>query len=342
MRLNLRPATPAILIAGAAAAQTPNIKSIDLYGTSQITVEEVRRKFGAEIEQVVKSYRAEDYATAERVRKTVEDGIMRMGDFAMARLSIIFNYDKERSVYVTVDIVDSKDKATRMEFLPAPAGVYADPDGLFKLWREYEKAASDLMSRGELAFSDACPAIHCLFGFNHPQLSKYLEAFDAGAAKHRALLVEILHKSRDQYQRGHAAYLLAHTKDAAGLVAALLPSVRDSSSYVRNNVLRVLIYAVRNSKEARVPIGPVLKAIEFPETTDRNKSLYVLDGLADLPENRRVIINEAGATLIRILRLTQPNNHDPAYSILKKVSGRQYGERDYAAWEQWLKESTGR
>jgi hypothetical protein len=36
-----------------------------------------------------------------------------------------------------------------------------------------------------------------------------------------------------------------------------------------------------------------------------------------------------------MLRMLKPNNHDPAYEILKLVSGESYGDRDYAAWEAW-------
>jgi len=37
-----------------------------------------------------------------------------------------------------------------------------------------------------------------------------------------------------------------------------------------------------------------------------------------------------------MLRLRQPNNHDFAHSILKQISGRSFGDREYAAWEAWL------
>jgi hypothetical protein len=40
------------------------------------------------------------------------------------------------------------------------------------------------------------------------------------------------------------------------------------------------------------------------------------------------------AKLIKLLRLLQPNNHSIAQSILKKVSGKDFGERNYKAWEE--------
>jgi hypothetical protein len=41
-----------------------------------------------------------------------------------------------------------------------------------------------------------------------------------------------------------------------------------------------------------------------------------------------------------MLRLSQPNNHDFAYKILRTVSGKDYKARDYAAWEKWLEENS--
>jgi hypothetical protein len=87
-----------------------------------------------------------------------------------------------------------------------------------------------------------------------------------------------------------------------------------------------------------VPIEPALEALDFPETTDRNKALAMIDGLADHPEHRAAILAH-GPVLIALLRLEQPNNHDYAFSILKKISGQTFGERDYVAWEKWLANS---
>jgi hypothetical protein len=52
----------------------------------------------------------------------------------------------------------------------------------------------------------------------------------------------------------------------------------------------------------------------------------------------RQVIKQAGPTLIKLLELEQPNNHDFVYSILKQVSGKDLGERDIAAWQRWLAE----
>lgn len=93
-------------------------------------------------------------------------------------------------------------------------------------------------------------------------------------------------------------------------------------------------------KDVAIPIDPFLEALDYPETTDRNKALATQDGLAARPENKPVLLNKAGPRLIKLLRLLQPNNHDFAYSILKKVSSTDFGERSYKDWEAWLSNSS--
>ena len=42
-----------------------------------------------------------------------------------------------------------------------------------------------------------------------------------------------------------------------------------------------------------------------------------------------------GVNLLRLLRSERPNIHEPAYEALKILSGRDYADRDYAAWDAW-------
>jgi hypothetical protein len=89
-----------------------------------------------------------------------------------------------------------------------------------------------------------------------------------------------------------------------------------------------------------VPLDPILDALVFPATTDRNKASAVLAGLTRREEHREAIAGRAGPVLLEMLRLQQPNNHDFAYMILTTISGKDYGERDYARWEAWVEKAT--
>lgn len=322
----------------AALAQTPEFKGLDLYGSSQITLEQVQQKLGDKITKFAESYSKKEYDTAENLHKEIITEIRQMGQFAHIELSTIIYYTQPQSLYLTIDLVDEKDRAERMTFLPDPTKEFADPDGLFKLWQEYEKAGFELLSKGELKSTmPECPVLHCLFGFDHPALKKYLEAFNNGAAKYKATLIQIIREDKDPEHRAYAAFVLAHLNDVNAVVNAMLPAIPDRHSAVRNNAMRVLAFIAERRKDADVPLDPILKAINYPTTTDRNKSLYILSGLADNPKNKKAITEKAGTLLLKLLRLNQLNNHDPAYSVLKKISGKEFGERDYKAWEDWLK-----
>lgn len=57
--------------------------------------------------------------------------------------------------------------------------------------------------------------------------------------------------------------------------------------------------------------------------------------LAESPPFKDAIRSRAVPAALRMLRLEQPNNHEPVYEILTKVSGERFADRDYAAWERW-------
>lgn len=321
-----------------ASADSPQFKGLDRYGSSQIALEQIKERFGDKIIRFAESYARQDMQAAERLYKEIVTGIRQMGQFAHVELSTIIYYASPQSLYLTIDLVDEKDRAERMNFLAEPTKEFAEPDGLFKLWQEYEQAGFALLAKGELKSTmPECPVLHCLFGFDHPSLKKYLEAFNSGAAKHRQTFVEMLREDKDPEHRAYSAFLLAHLADADEVVRALLPSIPDRHSGVRNNAMRVLAFIAERRRDVYIPLDPILKAINYPSTTDRNKSLYILSGVADNPKNRKPITQKAGPLLLKLLRLNQPNNHDPAYSVLKKISGKEFGERDYKAWEEWLK-----
>jgi hypothetical protein len=188
-----------------------------------------------------------------------------------------------------------------------------------------------------LTLSKTCPAWHCTHGFENSKLAPFLEKFNKLVPPNENKLARILKEdSRPQY-RGNAAFLLAHIKNGRAVANYVLGSVGDPSEMVRNNAVRVLGEIAMKHTEIDIPVEPILKVLNFPATTDRNKAGYVLSSLSQKPMNMKPIIQSGGFILFEMLKLKQPNNHDPAYLILKNVSGQNFGERDYHAWENWLK-----
>ena len=170
------------------------------------------------------------------------------------------------------------------------------------------------------------------------ELKKFGTIFTSRVPPNKAKLIRILREDGNTDNRANAAFLLAHIRDGQELIRTLSPSIFDSEEPVRNNVMRVLMDISFFHKEVRIPVEPVLAALSFPATTDRNKAAAILCGMSDRTEYQKAIIKQGGPVLLRMLKLSQPNNHDWTYLILQNVSGKEFGDRDYEAWEKWLRE----
>jgi hypothetical protein len=169
------------------------------------------------------------------------------------------------------------------------------------------------MNEGELSPKRVdCPAFHCFGDPAHAALRARATKFAERVPHRHDELVAILREDGRDDWRAAAAFLLAYTR----------------------------AHIAMHHPEIAIPLDPILEALEFPTTTDRNKAAAILSGVvkrsAVSPAVRHLVVERAGDTLFAMLQLSQPNNHDFAYEILKAVSGESYGERDHAAWEAWL------
>jgi len=323
------------------AAEQPVATTVDVYGTKQLTSQQVVSIYSKEIQTIASNIQSgvitapkqdqSDYLFAMNKMNT---NIKLKGQFAYVNISPII-YPNDPITHITIDVVEKTDKQRLSYFLPKPTQSISDPHHLIRYWQQYEQAGFSIVFK-EKKFPDTknCPAYHCLFGFDHPLLQKYQNTFEL-AEKYKHSLVRILRHDKDENKRAAAAYVLAHIKSKKELAKLLLPSINDSSSLVRNNTMRV-IGAIASDDEVNIPINNIVKALDFPSTTDRNKALYILSTLANKTENINHIKQHSGSYLIATLKLQQPNNHEFSYAILKKISGKNYSDRDYKAWETWL------
>lgn len=317
------------------------LKVIDVYGTERIDVAAVKARWGTKIQHALGTEDRDEFAKLET---EITDAIRaEHEEFGWVKLSPItyFNPDGRQS-YLTIDVVEKSDMASRLTFRPAPKGNVEDPAGLIAAWKEYEATFFGLLERNEISPARVdCPAFHCMGGYNHEKLKPFGEKFVRDVPANEAKLIRVLKKDKDEANRGAAAYLLAHIKDGKKLVALMLPMLDDPGALARNDATRVLANVARFHPEVAIPLEPVLHALNGPTTTDRNKAVAVVAGLVARPDGAKLyheVIKQAGPTLIKLLALEQPNNHDFAYSILKQVSGKDLGERDVAAWQRWLAE----
>lgn len=319
----------------AAAKGQSSLGAIDVYGSKRVSSIAISTDYGAKIEQWVRELN-QGQPESVRLKQEIETSIKNKYDLAYVDLSLITYFAPSSGQYLTVDVVEPQDAAKRMDFLPQPTGHFEDPDDLIALWNEYLETAFDLQRSGQFQYPKSCPVWHCTHGFEHPKLASYLDQFNRRVPPNESKLARILKEDERAGFRANAAFLLAHIQNGASVARYSLESIRDPSSLVRNNTLRVLSEIANSHPEIDVPLAPVLNALEFPSTTDRNKAGYTLVGLSKLEKNKTPIAKSSGRTLLLMLKLAQPNNHDPAYQILQNISGKSFGDRDYDSWENWL------
>ena len=335
-------AVPASTFSSAAAQEgMPRYRfgGADIYGTDAITVEAFDHRFGDRARALLPAIQAQDGEAIDSLLQSIGGELRALDDIVWTDLGLIFQ-PSDTTAYITFDVVVRADSARRLAYAPKPTGQVPDPGGLLALWQAYEERFLGTMMQGASpahATRENCPALHCLGGFGHDTaLARYESAFVERTPDHTQVLLRVLREDADEVDRGAAAYLLAHAGMPDTVVAALVDAMRDPGALVRNNATRVLMMAVQFDADLGVPLGPVIRNIDAPTTTSRNKALYLLLGLARRPEHHQRIAREAGPALLRLLRLIQPNNHDPAWQVLKEISGESFGDRDYAAWERWL------
>lgn len=337
-----------LVFSNPASAESNEEIKIDLYRTNQITTKDVEEKIGDKLKKMAhlipaNSSNLNSESTAKAAHKLMEEVIAEihsMGDFAYVNVSpVSYHYPNNKSLYFSIDVVDSKDKSRIPQLLSKPKETISDPDDLIKSWQEYESTGFDLAMQGTPAWFDIdkCPAHHCVFGFEHGALKKYEKMFNTLVPKNKKQLIAILQKDKDDKKRAAAAYLLAHLKSGQEVMEALSPSVFDSSTLVRNNVLHVVGGTLSHNPSIHFEPEKALFALDFPEERDRDKALLIIGELINKPAYSDYMKHHASPLLVEHLKLAQPSLHNSAYSILKKISGKNFADRDYKSWEQWVK-----
>lgn len=314
----------------------------DVYGSKKLTVDDLCEKYASELNKlrllIHNGQKESERLDITKTRESLSEKIREDYSLSYVRISTILYSDKE--VYITVDIVEKDDVNRRLHFNVLPDINQYVSDSLVDSWIEYEQKGFELFLQdpNNIKFSQ-CPGFHCLHGFEHPALVIYGEKFTAEVPKHKSRLVEILYKAKNPKKRAAAGYLLAYINDPYELCDILTSSIFDPSSQVRNSVMRVIGSLASQNKLKNFPTEKIVIALNFPDTTDRNKALYVILSLVDQPEYAEYFKLHARNLLVDNLKMKQPNLHKTAYAILNKL-GLEFDEYDYVAWEKWAESYT--
>ncbi|KTD17391.1 hypothetical protein [Legionella jordanis] len=324
---------------------------IDLYGVDEPIASKIIRQSNANIQRYVEmesnmgavSPDKMDDALSKHLKlhDQIINQIKKYGDFSFVDISIIYYPDKNTR-YTTIDIVPSSE----MFRIPNPPKRKIDKElvlntetkNLFKLWSRYNEDNISLINKGTFSSKQqACPVVHCIWGFDKKELNEYLPKFRTLASKNINQLKNFIRLSSNDEERGDAIFLLAHSDDYRSTASFLFDYVNDESAVVRNNSLRVIAGILSTHKIDDLPLQKIIEALNYPLVTDRNKAANVLYHAAhNDATTHEQIITGAGNILVNLLKLKQPNNHNPAYLTLKEISHQNYSEYDYQHWQEWI------
>ena len=322
---------------------------VDLYGVQGKQAQKVLQKYTTRVQDIETKLEAEfermgevqgETAALKRLlveKKQLMDDIKHEGSFAFVDLQTVV-YPKDKNIYTTIEIVDSH-QSNRLRFVPVKSKVYPPskhPDVIDQM-TEYASLSMILMIEHKADLEDhRCPVFHCVGSYHHSKLKPYLAVFNQAIVQEKSFIIQTLNDDPNPQRRASAAFLMGHAQDPREIISTLAPHVTDPDSHVRNNVLRVIAATIAKAHISDIDPAPFLALLDSPYETDRNKTLLVLSTIADSEQGKAKIIANGGEALIGLLSLMQPNNHNEAYVILKKISHHDYGDRQIAQWTSWL------
>lgn len=322
--------------------------AIDIYGVEEPVKQKIYKGCYTLLEQYfllaskLNMYSSEqELLELKKIEKQIYEKVKKIDDVLIAKPSVI-HYPREDKRYLTLDIVERKDNfrlpkqrrpINKFKLIPMPKDVSL----LFELWRSYDKANLKLLQKGRLnPANKSCPVMHCTWGFDQIELKTVLPVLQRSLVVHHRALLDIIQNSQNDIQRADAIFIVANSSSYEEIANFLLAFIDDPSEHVRNNTMRVLGAIALKHRIKNLMLTPIIKALDYPYVTDRNKAAFVLFGIVkNSPETHRYVIKNATRILLKLLRLEQPNNHDFAYHILQLISHKNYDARDYEKWENW-------
>ncbi|HCA88886.1 MAG: hypothetical protein CMF38_05585 [Legionellaceae bacterium] len=323
---------------------------VDVYGAPPAIAQQIIAQYGQQIDQLGKEVIAiskNKSTDEEKFNHYIQNKLNLLATikkkygflYADINTSIFNDPDK---IFNTLDVVQKKDK-NRMKFVHKRPVPRAQPmrttrsfDVVDKM-TEHKELVLEAMFTGDKAMlkKSNCPVYHCLSNFEHPKLKPYLAIFNQAAVQHKNLIKHTIQQDDDPVRREAAVLLTSHMTKPHDIIKLVMPAVYDENEETRNSAMLVIADTMKKAKYYDVNLKPFIDYLDSSSTSDRNKALYVLSIAAESDKNKAILAQRAKSQLIKLLKLKQPDNHNFAYTVLKKISHQSIGEHDFAAWQQW-------
>jgi hypothetical protein len=322
---------------------------VDVYGADPKTAEDIIKKYGTQVGNIESMF---IQSMAKMSKDGNDDYLMKIifpkknqlikkiqQEYHLAYVDFdTIVYPNDKNLYTTIEVISRNDKK-RMKFIhnqPILKKLQPKQDVISKMIA-YQNIEMQLILNNQFDKKNSiCPIYHCLPGFTHPKLKHYFALFSTEAIKNKKLIIDTLNSDPDFERRIAAIYMMGYFKDPKEIISLLTYHINDVDSGVRNAAMRVIGGTMQKAKIYDVDILPFLSLLDSPYDTDRNKALWILFNAANLNSSKETLIRYGKNKLIILLHLKQPNNHDVAYAILKKISGKDFGSHNFQAWEQWF------
>ncbi len=326
----------------ASAARRPrHLKAVDLYRSDEITLDAARKRLMPLIDRYAalrESGGRRSLAAAAKAKIRVEAGLRAMAALAYADLYYAdYVTPKGRSSYITLDVVDRKDRKARMPFRPRPWRRLPDPGGLLAAWRGYAALGKRLIATGQLELTERPDGLgyYRLWGSATPKLAAYEKRFEAGALGRRKELLQVAFQDARPAQRSAALFVLSYMPGGDDVARVMQDALRDPDVDVRGAALQILADLATYDRAAAIDAGKLFPVLDYPSTADRVKALAVLVGMADNPRYKAFLLSCVPQPAVRLLRLSQPDSQDLAYTLLTMLAPAPLDRRDVDGWQRW-------
>ena len=307
------------------------LKSIDVFGSDQVSAEDIRDNWGDELAVLANLLKSQDHLGFTEKRKELIEAAGQSGVYSFVDLAVFEQYLPEYGVHVTIDLVDPVDEESRLNYGQRPLGDPVDPDSLIAKWIAYDKAARLVRDR-DGTISTSCNYFHCVWGYNDPALVEFGDYFKTHVRDNQAALRTILSIDKDHENREAAMFLLAHGNSQKEVLASARLAIGDAHPVVRAAGLEIMS-SLSSKRPDLIDLDEVLGFLNAPTVRERAAAIQVVRQLSGPLTNRERILAEGGASLVSMMQLDQPANGLPSYELLKKASGRDDLSRfDETAW----------
>jgi hypothetical protein len=298
-----------LLFAPVAAAQTPTVASIEIYGLRHVPEARVRKALGVN-----------EGDSLPRSKGDVEERLTGVPGIVDAHLEATCCADNGVILYVGVE----ERGASHFDLRTPPEADLHLPQQVTDAYHEFLGAVNQAVRRGQTG--EDLTYGHSLMA--DPDARDVQLKFVALADKYRKELHDVLHDSGDDEQRAIAAYVIGYGPKKQATIDDLQYALKDADDTVRGNAIRAMaalgVYAKLHPDSA-LKIQPTwfIEMLNSLIWTDRNNAAVALVHMTESrdPSALGQIRDRALPAVIEMARWHHLAHALPAYILLGRIAG---------------------